>query len=193
MVREPATKHGVRLSLELAPGVDLVDGDERRLLPGDLQPALERGQVHTGGRERRGRVVPDERRGAGVGDGHRAGHRARGPRADLRGVPADRRRRRAGRGHRASGSRCRSGSSSCTAAGSGSKASPAAAAASPLRCRWRTGAAMAGELVLVVEDNEKNMKLFRDVLRGHRVQHARGDDGRGGGRARACRRTRRSC
>jgi signal transduction histidine kinase len=32
MVREPATKHRVRLSLELAPGVDLVDGDERRLL-----------------------------------------------------------------------------------------------------------------------------------------------------------------
>jgi two-component system, NtrC family, sensor kinase len=31
MVREPATKHGVRLSLELAPGVHLVEGDERRL------------------------------------------------------------------------------------------------------------------------------------------------------------------
>jgi signal transduction histidine kinase len=31
MVREPATKHGVLLSLELAPGVDLVEGDERRL------------------------------------------------------------------------------------------------------------------------------------------------------------------
>jgi signal transduction histidine kinase len=31
MVREPATKHGVRLSLELAPGIDLVEGDERRL------------------------------------------------------------------------------------------------------------------------------------------------------------------
>ncbi|HLG08058.1 MAG TPA: ATP-binding protein [Gaiellaceae bacterium] len=31
MVREPATKHGVQLSLELAPGVDLVTGDERRL------------------------------------------------------------------------------------------------------------------------------------------------------------------
>jgi two-component system, NtrC family, sensor kinase len=31
MVREPAAKRGVRLSLELAPGVDLVDGDERRL------------------------------------------------------------------------------------------------------------------------------------------------------------------
>jgi signal transduction histidine kinase len=32
MVREPAVKHGVQLSLELAPGVDLVDGDERRVL-----------------------------------------------------------------------------------------------------------------------------------------------------------------
>ncbi|MDQ2981594.1 MAG: ATP-binding protein, partial [Actinomycetota bacterium] len=31
MVREPATNHGVRLSLELAPGIDLVEGDERRL------------------------------------------------------------------------------------------------------------------------------------------------------------------
>jgi two-component system, NtrC family, sensor kinase len=31
MVREPATQHGVQLSLELAPGVDLVTGDERRL------------------------------------------------------------------------------------------------------------------------------------------------------------------
>jgi signal transduction histidine kinase len=31
MVREPATKHGVRLSLDPAPGIDLVEGDERRL------------------------------------------------------------------------------------------------------------------------------------------------------------------
>jgi two-component system, NtrC family, sensor kinase len=31
MVREPAVKKGVRLSLALAPDVDLVDGDERRL------------------------------------------------------------------------------------------------------------------------------------------------------------------
>ena len=31
MVREPAMKRGVRLSLELAPDVDVVDGDERRL------------------------------------------------------------------------------------------------------------------------------------------------------------------
>ena len=31
MVREPATKRGVAVALELAPDVDLVDGDERRL------------------------------------------------------------------------------------------------------------------------------------------------------------------
>ena len=31
MVRETATTHGVRLALDLAPGVDLVEGDERRL------------------------------------------------------------------------------------------------------------------------------------------------------------------
>jgi two-component system, NtrC family, sensor kinase len=31
IVREPAMNHGVRLSVELAPGVDLVEGDERRL------------------------------------------------------------------------------------------------------------------------------------------------------------------
>jgi two-component system, NtrC family, sensor kinase len=31
MVREPATEHDVRLSLELAPGIDMVEGDERRL------------------------------------------------------------------------------------------------------------------------------------------------------------------
>ena len=39
MVRERATKNGVRLSLELDPQVDLVEGDERRIPPGRVQPA----------------------------------------------------------------------------------------------------------------------------------------------------------
>ena len=39
----------------------------------------------------------------------------------------------------------------------------AAASSSPYRARM--GAEMANRQVLVVEDNEKNMKLFRDVLR----------------------------
>ena len=34
---------------------------------------------------------------------------------------------------------------------------------------------MAGERILVVEDNEKNMKLFRDVLQATGT-NARGDD-----------------
>ena len=34
---------------------------------------------------------------------------------------------------------------------------------------------MTGERILVVEDNEKNMKLFRDVLRSAGYPHARGD------------------
>ena len=44
---------------------------------------------------------------------------------------------------------------------------------------------MAGEQILVVEDNEKNMKLFRDVLQATGYDDARGDHRRGGGRARA--------
>ena len=42
----------------------------------------------------------------------------------------------------------------------------------------RSVVAMAGERILVVEDNEKNMKLFRDVLVGDGLSHARGDDRR---------------
>ena len=37
---------------------------------------------------------------------------------------------------------------------------------------------MAGEQILVVEDNETSMKLFRDVLRGDRLPHPRGDERR---------------
>ncbi len=36
---------------------------------------------------------------------------------------------------------------------------------------------MTGERILVVEDNEKNMKLFRDVLVASGISNARGDDG----------------
>ena len=41
---------------------------------------------------------------------------------------------------------------------------PGKEAASSSRCRSRRTVPMAGERVLVVEDNEKNMKLVRDVL-----------------------------
>ena len=43
---------------------------------------------------------------------------------------------------------------------------------------------MEGEQILIVEDNEKNMKLVRDILR-HRLPHDRGGHRRGWRRARA--------
>ena len=43
----------------------------------------------------------------------------------------------------------------------------------------RGGLTMAGERVLVVEDNEKSMKLFRDVLQATGYSTARGEHGRG--------------
>ena len=52
---------------------------------------------------------------------------------------------------------------------------------------------MAGERILVVEDNEKNMKLFRDVLQATGYRTLEATTGRGGGRARADARARRSC
>ena len=100
MVRERATKNGVRLSLELAADVDLVDGDERRvrqvvfnLLSNAVKFTPRDGSV-------RRRVGARGRRGTCVGDGHRARYRRRRPGTDLRGVPADGRRRAAARGHR---------------------------------------------------------------------------------------------
>ena len=54
MVRERASTNGVQLSLELAPASTR---PRRRAAaaPGRLQPAFERGQVHAGGWQRRGR------------------------------------------------------------------------------------------------------------------------------------------
>ena len=42
---------------------------------------------------------------------------------------------------------------------------------------------MAGELILIVEDNERNLKLLRDLLGAHGYRDARGAVGRGGARA----------
>src|SRR4029450_8475995 len=78
-----------------------------------------------------------------------------------------------------SGSRSRASSSSSTGAGSGSRArwARARSSRSPCRCRRRgTGGtdSMARELLLIVEDNEKNRKLVRDVLqyKGYRTQES---------------------
>ena len=162
MVREPATKHGVRLSLELGARRRPGRGDERRLAPGRLQPALERRQVHAGGGGRRRHREPRPR-GTDLGDRHGSGHPTRGPGADLRGVPADGCRRAAARGHRA---RARPFEAPRRAARRPHLGRERARARQPLRLHaaGEGGEPMLGERVLVVEDNEKNMKLVRDVL-----------------------------
>src|SRR6185437_14847313 len=68
---------------------------------------------------------------------------------------------------RGSALRSPAASSSCTAVASGSKAFPAGARRSRSRFRSRIDCAASGaamSLVLIVEDNEKNLKLVRDVL-----------------------------
>src|SRR4051812_18489157 len=74
----------------------------------------------------------------------------------------------------ASGSRFRSASSRCTAAGSGATARSATEARSSSRCPRGAVSVPAGAQILVVEDNDKNMKLFRDVLQasGYRTLEA---------------------
>ena len=101
-------RHGARAGVEgrrpvalaTAPEVDVVDGRRAADQAGDLQPALERREVHARGRVRRRERGEGQRRGARRGRRHRPGPRARGPRADLRGVPADGDGHRAARGNR---------------------------------------------------------------------------------------------
>ena len=163
MLRERASKDGVRLTLATDPEVDVVDGDERRITTGDLQPALERREVHSRRRLRRRKRGEGQRRGAGLGRRHRSRPRFRGSRADLRRVPADRNRHRAARGNRA---RARAFEAVRRAARRPHLGRQRARQRKHVRVHAARGVdvAMAGERILVVEDNEKNMKLFRDVL-----------------------------
>ena len=101
---------------------------------GDLQPALERGEVHARGRGRRRERGAGQRRGAGSRSPTPA--RASRPRITSGSSRSSSRPRRGSSSARgpASASRSRSGSSSCTAAGSGSTASSAGGARSCSRC-----------------------------------------------------------
>ncbi len=123
------------------------------------QPAHQRRQVHAGRRQHRRDCAPRAGRAGGRRARHRHRHRARGSRGGVRGIPAGRPplHEQAGR-HRAR----------------------AHADEKVRRAAWRPdlGRKRAGQgldihlhhshkvmsLVLIIEDNEKNMKLVRDVL-----------------------------
>ena len=193
IVRERATREGVRVSLASDPGVD--DGHRRRApdRAGDLQPALERGQVHAGGRDRRRRRGARRWRGAGLGQRHRAGHRPGGPgRGSSRSSSRPTRARSSARG-RASGWHCPSASSNCTAGGSGSRAKPGQGSTFVFTLPVRPRIAMAGEQILVVEDNDEEHEAVSRRAPGDRLSHAGGIDRRTGADPGDGASTRRSC
>ena len=155
-------RSGIRLSLELAPDVDLVDGDERRfrqvvfnLLSNAVKFTPEGGASAS----RRARV--DGEVLVSVTD--TGPDRGRGPGADLRGVPADRRRRR-----QREGTGLGLALSKRLVELHGGRiwveSQPGHGSRFVFTLPIEKEAAMAGERILVVEDNETNMKLFRDVL-----------------------------
>ena len=183
-MRERAQRHGIDAR---------ADGRRRRSATsvgrraqgqaGAAQPALQRGQVHAGRRRRssvRARRVDGDGRdrrstdtGIGIAPEDQAPifeeFRQVGERHARQGAKAP-----------ASGSRWPGGSSSCTAGASGWRARSGEGSTFtftlPTRRPWR------GELILVVEDDEKSRRLVRDVLRLTGLRRRRGRDRRG----RAC-------
>ena len=162
MVRERATEDGVRVAFAADPEVDVVDGDERRikqvifnLLSNAVKFTPAGGEVDVSATRVNGEVRFRRR--------HRPGHRSRGS-----GSGSSRSSSRARRGRTSRGDR--PGPRALEAVrGAPRRTDLARERARPgehvhvLRCP-RVDHAMTGERILVVEDNEKNMKLFRDVL-----------------------------
>ena len=192
MVRERASKNSVQLSLELAPDVDIVRGDERRLqqvvfnlLSNAVKFTPAGGSVAVATARVDGEVrvsVTDTGPGIAPDDQERIFEEFQ--QTDVGRQPARRNRPRS-RALEAPG----------RAARRTDLGRERGRARQPLRLHpaAREGLTMSGGEILIVEDNEKNMKLFRDVLQATGYAHARGDDRRGRRRARLARTRRRSC
>ena len=171
LVRERATRHGLALEVSVDDRLGPFVGDERKirqvllnLLSNAVKFTPEGGRIGV-------RAGPGRRRRRDLGVRHGDRDRARGPGGDLPGVPPGRHRLRAeARGH-------------------GPRPGPRPAVRRSPRGTdlgeepagrgldlhlHDPGEAMAGELILIVEDNEKNRKLVRDVLqfKGYRTLDA---------------------
>ena len=163
MVREHATKDGVRVALAADPDVDVVEGDERRikqvifnLLSNAVKFTPAGGAVDVSSARVNGEVrvsVADTGPGIALKD----------QRANLRGVPAGRGGSRTARGDRP---RPRALEAARRAARRPDLGRQRARQREHIRVHAarEPGLVVAGAQFLVVEDHEKNMKLFRDVL-----------------------------
>ena len=171
LVRERATRHGLALDVSVDDRLGAFVGDERKIRQVLLNLLSNAVKFTPEGGPRRGARGAGERRGGSLGDRHRDRDRARGPGGDLPGVPPGRHGLRA------------------EARGDGARPRPRPAVRQPPRRAdlgqeparrgldvhlHASGETMAGELILIVEDNEKNRKLVRDVLqfKGYRTIEA---------------------
>ena len=192
MVRERGDEDGVRLTLELAPDVDLVDGDERRLrqviynlLSNAVKFTPEGGSVVVATARVDGEVqvsVADTGPGIAPEDQERIFEEFQQTDVGASSARAP-----------GSGSRSRSAWSSCTAAASGSRASPGTAAASSSRCRSRRRAAMAGERDPRRRGQREEHEALPRRAAGDRIHDARGDDAARTRSSSRCRTRRHSC
>ena len=163
LVRERAARQRLTVTLEVAPEVGEVWADEIKLkqvvvnlLTNAVKFTPEGGRVYVAAR-----VAGDEV------DGDRARHRDRdrrgGPGADLRGLPA-RRPARLHRGHRARADAVQALRRAARRARVGRERGRVG---QHVRLRDSGEGLAVGAVVLIVEDNARNLKLVRDVL-GHR-------------------------
>ncbi|HSC63841.1 MAG TPA: histidine kinase dimerization/phospho-acceptor domain-containing protein [Caldimonas sp.] len=101
LVRERAQRRGIRLERAIDERIGSICADERKVKQGPAEPAVQRAEVHSGGRNglRSGRIA--RWCGGSLGHRHRRGHRPRGSGGRVRRVSAGRRRGEEGGRHRA--------------------------------------------------------------------------------------------
>jgi signal transduction histidine kinase len=101
LVRERASRRGIRLGSTIDTRLGMISGDERKVKQVPLEHLVQRSEVHTRRWTDRHRRPAARRSSGSVSHGHRCRDRPGGPRGRIRGVPAGGGNGQEGRGHRA--------------------------------------------------------------------------------------------